>query len=89
MNRDTSAREQFATRAGFILMTAGNVWRFPYVAGQYGGGFFLLLYLIFLVILGFPVMLMELALGRAARSTYPGAYRMLKNPQFRFPWQLP
>lgn len=95
MDNNTSAREQFATRAGFILMTAGcaiglgNVWRFPYVAGQYGGGFFLLLYLIFLVIMGFPVMLMELALGRAARSTYPGAYRMLQSQQGRFPWQVP
>ena len=55
-------RELFASRLGFILMTAGcaiglgNVWRFPYVAGQYGGGLFVLLYLFFLVFLGFPVM---------------------------------
>ena len=87
-------REQFASRAGFILMTAGcaiglgNVWRFSYVTGQYGGGFFVLLYLIFLVIMGFPVMLMELSLGRAGRSTYPGAFRKLQADE-RFHWQAP
>lgn len=95
MNDQNSLREQFASRAGFILMTAGcaiglgNVWRFSYVAGQYGGGFFLLLYLIFLIILGFPVMLMELAMGRAARSTYPDAFRKLQNPAVRFQWRVP
>ena len=63
-------REQFSSRLGFILMTAGcaiglgNVWRFPYVTGQYGGGLFVLLYLCFLAVLGFPVMMMELALDR-------------------------
>ena len=55
MEQNSSVREQFASRAGFILMTAGcaiglgNVWRFSYIAGQYGGGFFMLLYLTFLV----------------------------------------
>ena len=77
MSQDSNLREQFASRAGFILMTAGcaiglgNVWRFSYVAGEYGGGWFLILYLLFLAILGFPVMLMELAIGRAGRSTFP------------------
>lgn len=95
MDSSNNTRELFASRLGFILMTAGcaiglgNVWRFPYVAGQYGGGFFLLLYLIFLIIMGFPVMLMELALGRASRCTYPGAYRLMQNPQGRFRWQVP
>ena len=85
-------RELFASRIGFILMTAGcaiglgNIWRFPYVAGQYGGGLFVLMYMIFLIIIGFPVMLMELALGRAGRSTFPGAFRNLQNPGSRAPW---
>ncbi len=85
-------REQFSSRVGFILMAAGcaiglgNVWRFSYIAGEYGGGFFLLLYLLFLVILGFPVLLMELAIGRAGRSTFPGAFRNLQPPQGKFKW---
>ena len=93
MSNDTS-REQFASRIGFILMTAGcaiglgNVWRFSYITGQYGGGFFVLLYLLFLLVLGFPVMLMELSIGRAARSTYPGAFRQLQA-KGRFLWQAP
>ena len=84
-------RELFASRIGFILMTAGcaiglgNVWRFPYIAGQYGGGLFVALYFFFLIILGLPVMLMELALGRAGRSTYPGAFRELSCGSGR-PW---
>ena len=90
-----SQREQFASRAGFILMAAGcaiglgNVWRFSYIAGEYGGGFFVLLYLLFLVILGFPVMLMELAVGRAGRSTFPEAFRKLQPANSRFPWHKP
>ncbi len=86
-------RELFASRLGFILMTAGcaiglgNVWRFPYVAGANGGGFFVLLYIFFLIVLGFPVLMMELALGRAGRSTYPGAFRNLKSGRFR--WEIP
>ena len=92
MNND---REQFASRLGFILMTAGcaiglgNIWRFPYVAGQYGGGLFVLLYLFFLVLLGFPVMMMELALGRAGRSTYPGAFKNLTLSKAKKPWYIP
>ena len=88
-------REQFASRLGFILMTAGcaiglgNIWRFPYVAGQYGGGLFVLLYLFFLVFLGFPIMMMELALGRAGRSTYPGAFKNLTLSKAKKPWYIP
>ena len=88
-------REQFSSRLGFILMTAGcaiglgNVWRFPYVTGQYGGGLFVLLYLFFLIILGFPVMMMELALGRAGRSTYPGAFAKLTLSKAKKPWYIP
>ena len=67
-------REHFASRLGFILIAAGcaiglgNVWRFPYITGEYGGGAFVLLYLIFLVILGLPVMVMEFAVGRASQK---------------------
>ena len=90
-----NSREQFASRLGFILMTAGcaiglgNIWRFPVVTGSCGGGFFVLLYLFFLALLGFPVMMMELALGRAGRSTYPGAFRKLSGTGKRFKWHIP
>ena len=62
-------RESFKSRLGFLLVSAGcaigigNVWRFPFVAGQNGGGLFVLLYLVFLVIMGLPVLTMELAVG--------------------------
>ena len=62
-------RERFASRLGFLLISAGcaiglgNVWRFPYITGEYGGAAFVLLYLVFLVILGLPVMIMEFAVG--------------------------
>ena len=66
-------RERLGSRLGFILISAGcaigigNVWKFPYVAGQSGGGFFVLLYLIFLVIMGIPVLTMEFSMGRSAQ----------------------
>ena len=69
-------REKFSSRLGFILLSAGcaiglgNVWRFPYVVGKYGGAAFVLIYLLFLGILGLPIMAMELSVGRASsRST--------------------
>ena len=68
-------RERFGSRLGFILLSAGcaigvgNVWKFPYITGQYGGGAFVLIYLIFLVILGIPVLTMEFSLGRAAQKS--------------------
>ena len=68
-------RESFGSRLGFILVSAGcaigigNVWRFPYVVGQNGGGLFVLLYLLFLVCMGVPVLTMELAVGRASRHS--------------------
>lgn len=67
-------RESFGSRLGFILVSAGcaigigNVWRFPTVTGQYGGGIFVLFYLLFLVLMGLPVLTMELAVGRAGRG---------------------
>ena len=79
-------RENFRSRLGFLLVSAGcaigigNVWRFPYVTGQYGGGYFVLFYLICLVIMGIPVMTMELAVGRASRKSAVQAYQTLEKP---------
>ena len=78
-------RESFQSRLGFLLVSAGcaigigNVWRFPYVTGQNGGGLFVLLYLIFLVIMGLPVLTMELAVGRASRKSAVLAYKALEK----------
>ena len=79
-------REGFGSRLGFILVSAGcaigigNVWKFPYIAGQGGGGAFVLFYLIFLVILGLPIMTMEFAVGRASRKSPVRAYQALEKP---------
>ena len=86
-----SSREHFASRIGFILIAAGcaigigNVWRFPYITGEYGGGAFVLLYLVFLVILGLPVMVMEFAVGRASQKSAAQAFDILE-PKRRFHW---
>ena len=68
-------REKFSSRLGFILISAGcaiglgNVWRFPYIAGEYGGAAFVLVYLVFLLILGLPIVVMEFAVeGPAAKA---------------------
>ena len=77
-------RERFGSRLGFILISAGcaiglgNVWRFPTVTGQYGGGIFVLFYLLFLVLMGLPVLTMELAVGRAGRGAARSAYKALE-----------
>ena len=77
-------RERLGSRLGFILLSAGcaigigNVWKFPYMTGQYGGGAFVLLYLFFLVIMGMPVMTMEFALGRASQKSPVKLYQALK-----------
>lgn len=79
-------RESFKSRLGFLLVSAGcaigigNVWRFPYVVGQNGGGFFVLIYLIMLVIMGLPVLTMELAVGRASGKSAVLAYKKLEKP---------
>ena len=68
-------RENFRSRLGFILVSAGcaigigNVWKFPWLVGENGGGLFVLLYLLFLAIMGIPVMAMELAVGRSSRKS--------------------
>ena len=83
-------RESFKSRIGFILVSAGcaigigNVWRFPYVAGQNGGGIFVLLYLLFLVIMGLPVLTMELAVGRASGKSAVLAYKALEKPKSKW-----
>ena len=83
-------RELFSSRLGFLLVSAGcaigigNVWRFPYVTGQNGGGFFVLCYLICLLIMGVPVLTMELAVGRASRKSAVLAYRALERPGQRW-----
>ena len=79
------SREKLGSRLGFILLSAGcaigvgNVWKFPWMAGQYGGGAFVLIYLIFLVVLGLPVMVMEFSLGRASQSSPVGLYQKLER----------
>lgn len=76
-------RERLGSRLGFLLLSAGcaigvgNVWKFPYMAGQYGGGAFVLVYLFFLIVLGVPVMTMEFALGRASRKSPVRLYSKL------------
>lgn len=77
-------REQMATRIGFLLVAAGcavgigNIWRFGYITGQYGGAAFVVVYLIFLAILGFPIMVMEFAIGRGAQLNLAGAMKKLE-----------
>ncbi len=77
-------REQFSSRLGFLLISAGcaiglgNVWRFPYVTGQNGGAAFVLIYLLFLVILGVPIMVMEYSVGRASRKSVAASFRALE-----------
>ena len=79
-------RERFQSRLGFLLVSAGcavgigNVWKFPYVTGQNGGGVFVLFYLIFLAIMGVPVLTMELAVGRASRKSAVQGYQALQKP---------
>lgn len=83
-------REKLGSRLGFILLSAGcaigigNVWKFPYVAGQNGGAIFILIYLFFLVILGLPVMTMEFAIGRAAQKSPASIYKTLEPPKTKW-----
>ncbi len=78
-------RERLGSRIGFILLSAGcaigigNVWKFPYITGQYGGAIFVLIYLLFLVILGIPVMTMEFSVGRAAQKSPVHMYQQLEK----------
>ncbi len=77
-------REKFSSRLGFILISAGcaiglgNVWRFPYITGQYGGGIFVLIYLFFLIAMGLPIVVMEFAMGRASQKSITKSYDVLE-----------
>lgn len=83
-------RDQFQSRLGFLLVSAGcaigigNVWKFPFVTGQNGGGIFVLFYLLFLIIMGIPVLTMELAIGRASRQSAVKGYKTLETPGSKF-----
>ena len=85
-------REKFSSRLGFILISAGcaiglgNVWRFPYIAGEYGGAAFVLVYLVFLLILGLPIVVMEFAVGRASRKSAALSFDLLEPKGSR--WHL-
>lgn len=77
-------REKFGSRLGFVLISAGcaiglgNVWRFPYIVGQYGGAAFVLIYLFFLAILGLPIMVMEFTVGRASKKSIARSFHDLE-----------
>ena len=79
-------RESLGSRLGFILLSAGcaigigNVWKFPYITGQYGGGAFVVIYLIFLILMGAPIMTMEFAIGRASRKSPFLDCKVLEKP---------
>ncbi len=79
-------RESLGSRLGFLFISAGcaiglgNVWRFPYITGVYGGGAFVILYLLFLIFLALPIMVMEFAVGRASKQNIGGSFRKLEPP---------
>ncbi len=85
-------RERLGSRLGFILLSAGcaigigNVWKFPYMVGQNGGGLFVLIYLFFLIILGVPVMTMEFSLGRASQKSPAKMYQALEQKDTKWHW---
>lgn len=85
-------REKLSSRIGFIFLSAGcaiglgNIWRFPYITGKYGGGAFVLIYLIFLAILGIPIIVMEFAIGRASQKSIAKALNELEKPKQK--WHL-
>ena len=85
-------REFFKSRLGFILVSAGcaigigNVWKFPYMTGAYGGAVFVLFYLLFLVLMGIPVMTMELAVGRGSGQSIVKGYKALEKPKAKWHW---
>lgn len=85
-------REKLSSRLGFLLLSAGcaiglgNVWRFPYIVGKYGGAAFVLIYIFFLVALGLPIMVMEFAVGRASGRSAAASFRVLEPKGSR--WHL-
>ena len=87
-------RENFGSRLGFILVSAGcaiglgNVWKFPYMAGQYGGAAFILIYLLFLVILGLPIIVCEFSVGRASQKSIATSYNVLEPKGTRWHFKM-
>ena len=85
-------REKFSSRLGFILISAGcaiglgNVWRFPYIVGKYGGAAFVLLYLFFLLILGLPIVIAEFAVGRASQKSVAKSFDVLEPEGTKWHW---
>ena len=85
-------REHFSSRLGFILITAacsiglGNIWRFPYITGKYGGASFVIFYLIFLVVLGLPIVVMEFAVGRASQRSTALSLNILEPKGTKWHW---
>ena len=85
-------RERLGSRLGFILLSAGcaigcgNVWKFPWMTGQFGGGGFVLVYILCLLLLGLPCMTMEFAMGRASQASPLGMYQKLEKPGQK--WQI-
>lgn len=86
-------RDCFSSRLGFILISAGgaiglgNVWRFPYITGQYGGAAFVVVYLFFLIVLGLPVMVMEYSVGRASQRSATKSFDVLEPKGTK--WHIP
>ena len=80
------SREKFSSRLGFLLISAGcaiglgNVWRFPYITGEYGGGIFVLIYLFFLLVFGLPILIAEFSVGRASRRGLAKSFEVLEKP---------
>ncbi len=87
-----NGRERLGSRLGFILLSAGcaigcgNVWKFPWMTGQFGGGGFVLIYILCLALLGLPVMIMEFALGRASQASPVRMYQKLEKPGQKWHW---
>ncbi len=85
-------REKFSSRLGFILISAGcaiglgNVWRFPYIVGKYGGAAFVLIYLFFLLILGLPIVIAEFAVGRASQKSVAKSFDVLEPEGTKWHW---
>ena len=86
------SREKFSSRLGFILISAGcaiglgNVWRFPYIVGEYGGAAFVLIYLLFLLVLGLPIVVMEFAVGRASQKSAAKSFDVLEPKGTKWHW---
>ena len=90
MTNDRSNRGSWATGLGFVLAAAGsavglgNIWRFPYITGENGGGLFVLIYLVCIALIGLPVMIAEIMIGRAAQRSTVSAFKKLEGPDTRW-----